>query len=102
MLTRQATMTTYFGDGSPSEDWPCEVRFDDEGIVVSYWDDNGPVVYKGRMMGEGHYRLESARPEGEANLHCFRGGILFDGWWNEDGAEGMWRIKLRPERPIRT
>jgi len=92
MPTQQARMTTYFGDETPSEVYPCEVRIDGDEIIVSYDGDAGPVVYSGKMKGEGHFELKSARPEGRACLHRFWNGRRLDGWWKEDGYEGMWRI----------
>lgn len=72
----------------------CEVRIDDTSIVVSYDTEDGPVVYAGSAEGAGHYKLKARGVNGEATLHCFAKGKVLDGWWRENGEDGMWRIWL--------
>lgn len=77
-------------------DDPCQVRIDQKEIVVSYEDEDvdGIVVYKGKENGTGHFELFCPEVNGKATLHMFEGGNILEGYWQESGYEGFWRIKL--------
>lgn len=91
---RKSSMEVYFAEGSPLEQWPCEVRLEVGFVAVSYDGDAGPVVYEGRESGEGHFKVTSAAPKGTATLHRFSDSEVLEGWWSEDNQTGMWRIFL--------
>jgi len=94
-ITKTALMDTLFYDERPAyENEECEIRIDDKEIVVSYQDDNGFVIYKGKEDGHGHYVLKCPEKHGEASLHMFPKGKVLDGYWKEDGYRGFWRIHL--------
>jgi hypothetical protein len=71
----------------------CQVRTNRDEIVVSYNDD-GPVVYKGIKKGKGHFELKAPKINGRASLHMFENSKFLEGFWDEDGYKGMWRIWL--------
>lgn len=92
---KNATYWTFHFAKEAAESHPCEVRIMDDGkIVVSYETDSDFVVYKGEEQGQGHYLLESEEPQGRASLHRFPGSLILEGYWEEDGMKGMWRIEL--------
>lgn len=90
-------MTSFFFDRSVDGS-PCEVKIGEKNIVVSYKEDGRTkaVIYSGKIEDDhGHYELSRKDDvDGRASLHRFKGGKFLEGWWKEDGAEGMWRITL--------
>jgi|SRR3990170_6091423 len=74
----------------------CEVKIDNNNILVSYIQEGKPtaIIYKGTEHESGHYELSSKEVKGRATLHRFKGSKFLEGWWQEDGAQGMWRIAL--------
>ena len=92
-LWLNSKMETFYSDDSEYSDLPCAVRIGDGRIRVSY-EDEGEVVYVGEETGDGHYHLRCPEEDGEATLHCFPGAKVLDGWWKENGAFGMWRVRL--------
>ena len=76
------------------EDEPCEVKIDENVIVVSYFDDGGAVNYVGANDGTGHFKLDCKERDGQATLHMFEGGRFLEGYWIEGGYRGFWRIRL--------
>jgi hypothetical protein len=92
---KNATYWTFHFGKEAAESHPCEVRIMDDGeIVVSYETDNDFVVYKGEEQGQGHYLLESEEQQGRASLHRFPDSLILEGYWEEGGMKGMWRIEL--------
>jgi hypothetical protein len=71
----------------------CEVRIDGATIVVSY-EHNGPTIYRGEEVGQGHYELTCPAKRGRATLHRSPDSNVLEGHWTESGNEGMWRIEL--------
>ncbi len=71
------------------------VRISDTSIEVAFDDDDGPVCYKGKNDGSGHFLLEAPEREGRASLHKFPKGKFLEGHWMESGYRGMWRITLK-------
>lgn len=76
----------------------CEVKIDGKNIVVSYIEEGHPtaVIYKGTEHDPGHYELSNSNNDvrGRATLHRFKGSNFLEGWWEEKGMQGMWRITL--------
>lgn len=92
---KNATYWTFHFGKEAAESHPCEVRIMDDGeIVVSYETDSDFVLYKGEEQGAGHYLLECEEPQGRASLHRFPDSLILEGYWEEDGLKGMWRIEL--------
>lgn len=83
----------WYSGRESSEQNPCEVRIDDQEIVVKY-EDEGMVQYRGKNNGDGHFELISSDVEGHATLHMFPGANVLEGSWVEGGQRGMWRITL--------
>jgi len=84
----------YYDDRSASEDNLCEVRIGEGEMVVDYEDDGERILYKGRDKGNGHFELYSEEVKGRATFHMFEGSRFIEGSWVEDGARGMWKIRL--------
>jgi hypothetical protein len=72
----------------------CEVQLSTSEIVVTYDDGQGPITYKGREVGPGHFMLESQETGGKGSLHRIPNTEWLEGSWIEGEREGMWRIKL--------
>lgn len=95
---RHSTVHSFYGDETPVDIGPCQVRIDNGRIEVIYeGDTGGEEVYEGTEDGDGHFKLEKRNGDGKANLHQFQNGKILDGWWSEEGDEGMWRIHLSDE-----
>lgn len=71
-----------------------EVRIDENEILVAYQDDDGWVEYRGKNSGDGHFLLEAPERQGRASLHRFPEIEILEGYWQEQGYQGMWRIRL--------
>jgi len=86
--------TLFYSDGDVDD--KCEVNISEEKIVLSYFDKdfNGYIIYSGEVVGDGHYKLECKEVNGKGTLHRFPNGKRLEGFWVQDGEEGMWRIEL--------
>ncbi len=78
----------------PDESNACEVRISGPEIVVSYREDGRWMIYKGREIAPGHYELSCAENGGTATIHRSGDSEWLEGFWIEEGNEGMWRIQL--------
>lgn len=98
----QSKMTTlYYSADDALVDYPCVVKIDEEKIRVEYEADGDAVYYEGKNHRDGHFELQSSHPEGHATLHRYPdrsgntdGSSFLEGYWQEQGYRGMWRIKL--------
>lgn len=96
-MTRWAKslMDTYRGDGASYSD-PCVVVIEEGVIDVTYgFEDGCSIRYHGKEHEPGHFQLQCPGVQGKATLHRFARGNRLEGWWNEEGHEGMWCITLR-------
>lgn len=93
----KCTADILYYDGRPTitDDKGYIVRLSDDSIEVSYDDDEGAVCYKGKNNGDGHFNLTAPERSGRASLHCFPNSHYLEGYWDEGGARGMWRIFLK-------
>ena len=91
-LYRKSSMEMFSTDGQWSH--PCEVRIDGRHIAVSYKDNGIIILYEGPELEPGHFELRAKGVVGKATLHRFANDEMLDGWWLENGNEGMWRISL--------
>lgn len=95
MLTKTALMDSVFYDETPAnEGEECEIRIDGNEIVVSYEDDDGVVIYRGKDEGHGHFVLECPERQARATLHQIPESRFLEGFWIEEGYRGFWRITL--------
>lgn len=85
---------TYFADGSLAEDGACVVKIDAGEIRVEYGNTQIPTCYVGFEDAAGHFYLQCDNPVGETFLHRMPGNNILNGWWKENGQQGMWRIHL--------
>jgi len=87
--------TLFYDDSSAYENYSCTVKLNGPDITIEYEGDDGDLVYyKGQEHGDGHYELASKEVNGKATLHRFKDAKLLEGSWIENGARGMWRIRL--------
>lgn len=94
-IWQNSKMTSIYYTTEPaSEDYPCVVRIDDQGILVEYQDNGEIRQYRGPDRGNGHFELEAIDINGRASLHMFPGSVILEGSWIEASYRGMWRIKL--------
>ncbi|WP_417811916.1 hypothetical protein [Thalassospira alkalitolerans] len=94
------TIRSIYFDHNPYQDYGCEVKIENQSIEVCYRDnDSTPFLsYFGEEKSKGHYVLHSQNRNGTATLHCFENSNKLEGYWNENGTEGMWRITLNEEQ----
>lgn len=87
----------YYSDGRAAviNDHGYIVRLTDETIEVAYDDEEGPVCYKGKNGGDGHFELTATERNGRASLHYFNNSLYLEGYWHEGDCRGMWRISLK-------
>lgn len=69
------------------------VKLGEDSILIEY-EDAELVQYQGKANGEGHFELYGIGFHGHASLHMFPGSSILEGFWEEEGYRGMWRIKL--------
>ena len=82
-------------DGEPPfVDDDCDVRIDADAVAVSYFDDQGPVVFVGSNDGSGHFELACRSRPRRATLHMFPDGTVLEGSWVENDVRGFHRILL--------
>jgi len=95
-IWKNCTVDTLFFSDQPAvtHEPGYQVKIDENEIVVSYQDDGEWVEYRGKNKGDGHFQLSCPDLKGEASLHQFPQGKILEGFWIEDGIQGMWRIRL--------
>ena len=103
MLYRNSRMDTYRKASKDCDattlDHPVIVRLDAESIYIEINDGGEIYSYTGQAEGDGHYRMKGDRYGGvpfqsTGSLHRFANEREMDGYWREEGTEGMWRIYL--------
>lgn len=87
----------YYGDSRPSETSDCNVSLEAGSLKIIYEIDDGEVRWIGTDLGGGHFDLRAhGAVTGRASMHMMTPKSRFlEGWWQEDGEEGMWRISLK-------
>ncbi len=87
----------FYDEGTADEDECCDVRIDSENIIVNYMDGKERVQYEGSDLGGGHFILNCKAKSGKASLHLPKDGKILEGYWEESGDRGFWRIYLNKD-----
>jgi hypothetical protein len=76
----------------------CDLGLDAGSITVTYFDDQGPLVFGGHETSPGCFELVCrSRPRVASLERCEANA--FEGSWEEGEAHGCWRIVL-PSGPV--
>ena len=82
-----------FDDGSPVfTDDDVDVTIADGRILLTYFDDQGAVVFEGREEAPGQYQLTARSRPRKAQL--LRTEDVLEGSWREGDSTGSLRIEL--------
>ncbi len=82
-------------DGSPDhEDDDADVGIEAGQIVISYMDDEGPVVLAGREQEPGSFELVARSRLRRATLVRSSDGRTLAGAWSERERGGKWLVEL--------
>ncbi len=85
-----------FDDGSPVFiDDDVDVEIEDGRMLLTYFDDEGAVVFEGREQAPGHYVLTARSRPRKAQL--LRTEDVLEGSWREGDSTGSLRIELTTE-----
>lgn len=93
---RDCMVDVYYDDGRPAVlgEPGYIVRMSDELVEVVYDDEAGPVCYRGKFSQDGHFELRAPERDGHSVLHQMPNSVYLEGYWKEEGYQGMWRIRL--------
>ena len=80
--------------GSRFDDDDCDVRLEGDQLVVTYWDENGAVVFDGSRDEGGVFDLWCRSRPRRAELHFCEENRALEGSWSERESRGTWRIEL--------
>lgn len=102
-IWKNCSCDIYYPDRSAAlNDTGYEVRIDGDELVVSYESEDGWVNYAGKDLGGGHFEVRASTDSGSAVngrsvLHrSTPDASILEGYWEEEGCRGMWRIYLNP------
>ncbi len=85
-----------FDDGSPVfTDDDVDVEIEDGRMLLTYFDDQGAVVFQGREEAPGRFELTARSRPRKAQLQ--RTGGALEGSWQEGDVTGSLHIVLTPE-----
>jgi hypothetical protein len=87
-------VVTYDDGRERFEDDDCDVSLEEGRLLVTYWDERGPVVLQGRDQGECFAVTARSRP---SKAMLTREGDVFEGTWRERDDSGSLRIELRAQ-----
>lgn len=96
-IWKNCTTDVLFYDETPAfiNDEGYIVRLSDEKLEIAYDGAEGAVCYQGKNNGNGHFELKAPEINGQASVHCFPKSNVMEGYWQEGGERGMWRIHLK-------
>ncbi len=80
---------------SPFDDDDCDVRLEGDQLVVTYWDEDGVVVFDGNRDADGKFDLWCRSRPRRAELRFCEENRVLEGSWSERENRGSWRIELR-------
>ena len=85
----------YYTDRDADFDIGCIVMIGRDQIEVKYdEEDKKACIWSGEAKGAGHYELRANQKNCRATLHRIRDSVYLEGFWQESGYKGMWRIRL--------
>ena len=94
MLYSACKVRVSYDDGREVfEDEDCDVSLEDGQLLITYWDDRGPVVLAGTERGDAFEVVARSRP---SRAMLTRRGDVFEGTWRERDDSGGLRIELAP------
>lgn len=93
-IWKNAKMDVVYYNASEADEFVCDVRIGTSDLVVEYVYQGKKYVYSGQQIGHGHYNLTCQKNGGSASLHRFPNGKKLEGYWQETGWHGFWRIHL--------
>lgn len=85
---------TFYENAREAVTEQCEVLIIGGVITVDARHFGGNWIYKGHEVGTGHFSLGSETHHGTGTLHHDDAEDVLEGWWDEEGLRGMWRITL--------
>ena len=86
-------VVTYDDGRERFEDDDCDVSLEGDQLLITWWDERGPVVLQGRQQDERFDVVARSRPS-KATLK--RRGDVLEGTWREHDESGGLRIELGP------
>lgn len=94
-------VTVEYDDGRPAhEDDDSDLQLGEGRLLLSYWDEQGVVVWVGSESEPGRYDL-SARSRPRQGTLRREGPRSFAGSWREGEASGRLRVEIRGASPER-
>ena len=72
----------------------AELRIDEQGLELSFWDDEGAYVFVAAPSASGHYELTCRSRPRVATLHRPERAAWLVGSWSERDERGYWRVEL--------
>ncbi len=82
---------------SPFDDDDCDVRLEGDRLVVTYWDEDGVVVFDGSRDEDGVFDLWCRSRPRRAELRFRDETRALEGSWTEEEQRGTMRIVLSGE-----
>ena len=77
------------------QDDDCDVRLDGDSLVVTYFDDEGPLVFSGLRKDDGSFDLWCRGRVRRGSLAFSPEGDALQGEWSEGEERGRWHIALQ-------
>jgi hypothetical protein len=94
-IYRFSYVDIYYTDRAADFDVDCIVEISRDRISLKYDDENrNAYVWSGKSKGSGHYELEANQDNCRATLHRIQDSVYLEGFWQESGHKGMWRVRL--------
>jgi hypothetical protein len=79
------------------EDADCELRAEPGELLLTWFDDGGPVVWVGRETAPGSYALVCRSRPRAGVLELAGDARRLHGSWRERDRRGTWSVELPPE-----
>lgn len=83
------------GDADRFEDDDCDVELEGDSLIVSYFDEEGPLVFVGTPSDDGtRFDLVCRSRPRRGTLERSADGRFLEGQWSERELSGTWHITL--------
>lgn len=92
-------VVTYDDGREAFEDEDCDVALEDGQLLVTYWDERGPVVLQGVWRESAFDVVARSRP---SRATLVQSGDVLEGTWQERDESGGLRIELSAPEPEET